>query len=63
LAAEEDVHTVLHREQQGDTGSAWEGREGEQRGLHVAKGWGESSLGLTDLWASLEQPAEPYFFE
>lgn len=35
-----------------------EAEKGTKERLHVTRGWGESSLGITVLWASLEQPVE-----
>ena len=40
-----------------------EAEKGTKERLHVARGWGENSLGITVPWASLEQPLESYFFE
>lgn len=40
-----------------------EAEKGTKERLHVARGWGKSSLGITVPRASLEQPVESYFFE
>lgn len=45
LAPEEEALTVLPRDQQGDRGAAWGGREGDQRETTHAKGMGRELSG------------------
>lgn len=38
-----------------------EPEKGTKERLHMPRGWGESSLGIPVLWASLEQPGIVFF--